>query len=490
MKISKIKNIAFASAFVTGNFFIMVANATATNYFDGVQYTHITNGNWTLGGTYTSGASISGTVPLIAGLSEQVRFPYYPPGPTPAYISLNSGTYTLSLNISGMSGNFIDLSSGCGGGALPACPTSGVGVFYRLQGNPTSTYVNAGNAVINGTNTLNLGSLSGNYYFGISLWTTGANYILSDLVLTDGTVVQVVIPSVNLAPNAYALRSVYNIQSASMNAGLSYDCNVFDKEGFCLSTGGRYSVTNTPETSTTSGLLIGSYKYDKNIRVGAWVDQNLSTNNTDGVKLSNSKPLFGFFGAWTERPDGLGYEVKVSAGYGDKDVTITRELVNEGEAQLKSRGIQTVSSFGMALDSNWIASPYVGAKYVSIKRGGYAERGTNGLGYDAVTQETTSALAGVSLKGKIDGQTFAVVSAGAEHDFSHNVSQYAAFSGNGTVTTNTFNSKPQKTRPVVSAGVYYDIDKAQRLGLNATYRQEAFETTTSTTALATYTVGF
>jgi hypothetical protein len=275
-----------------------------------------------------------------------------------------------------------------------------------------------------------------------------------------------------------------------MNAGLSYDCNVFDKEGFCLSTGGRYSVTNTPETSTTSGLLIGSYKYDKNIRVGAWVDQNLSTNNTDGVKLGNSKPLFGFFGAWTERPDGLGYEVKVSAGYGDKDVTITRELVNEGEAQLKSRGIQTVSSFGMALDSNWIASPYVGAKYVSIKRGGYAERGTNGLGYDAVTQETTSALAGVSLKGKIDGQTFAVVSAGAEHDFSHNVSQYAAFSGNGTVTTNTFNSKPQKTRPVVSAGVYYDIDKAQRLGLNATYRQEAFETTTSTTALATYTVGF
>lgn len=297
-------------------------------------------------------------------------------------------------------------------------------------------------------------------------------------------------PLVDLAPNAFALRSVYNIQSAALNAGLSYDCNVFDKEGFCLSTGGRYSTTNSPETSTTSGLLIGSYKYDKNIRVGAWVDQNLSTNNTDGVKLGNSKPLFGFFGAWAERTDGLGYEVKVSAGYGEKDVTITRDLVNEGEAQLKSKGIQTVSSFGIAIDSNWVASPYLGAKYVSIKRGGYAERGTNGLGYDAVTQETTSAVAGVSLKGKIDAQTFTVLSVGAEHDFSHNVSQYAAFSSNATVTSNAFNSNPQKTRPVVSAGVYYDLDKTQRLGLNATHRQEAFQSTATTSALATYTVGF
>jgi hypothetical protein len=260
---------------------------------------------------------------------------------------------------------------------------------------------------------------------------------------------------------------------------------VFDKEGFCLSTGGRYSVTNSPETTTTSGLLIGSYKYDKNIRLGAWVDQNLSTQNPDGIKLSNSNPLFGVFGAWAERNDGLGYEVKVSAGYGDKDVEVTRSSTNAGTAQLRMRGISTVSSYGLPVEGGLIAAPYVGVKYTSINRAGYTEAGSGGLTYDSLHQESTTAMAGAKLSGKIDTETSFMVSAGVEHDLNHNIGQYSA----GANTT-AFNSNVQKTRPVVSAGVYYDIDKTQRLGLNATVRQEAFQSTSSTTALATYTVGF
>jgi hypothetical protein len=295
---------------------------------------------------------------------------------------------------------------------------------------------------------------------------------------------------IDLSPNAFALRSVYNIQSAALNAGLSYDCNVFDKQGICLSTGGRYSTTNSPQTSTTSGLLIGSYKYDKNIRLGAWVDQNLSTNNTNGIKLGNSKPLLGVFGVWSERNDGLGYEVKVSAGYGDKDIEVTRTATNQGSAKITSKGIQSISSYGIALDSNWIAAPYAGLKYVSISRGSYTEGGSSALTYNNLRQETTSVIAGVKFTGKIDQQTFTVLSVGVEHDLKHNVGQYSAYDSNFTVTTAVFNSKPQKTRPVISAGVFYDIDKTQRIGLNAIHRQEAFQTTTSTTALATYTVGF
>ena len=296
--------------------------------------------------------------------------------------------------------------------------------------------------------------------------------------------------SVDLASNAYALRSVYNIQSAALNAGLSYDCNVFDKQGICLSTGGRYSTTNSPQATTTSGLLIGSYKYDKNIRLGAWVDQNLSTNNTDGIKLGNSKPLLGVFGVWSERNDGLGYEVKVSAGYGDKDIDVTRSATNQGSAKITSKGIQSISSYGIALDSNWIAAPYAGVKYVSISRGSYTEGGSSALTYNNLRQETTSVIAGVKFTGKIDAKTFTVLSAGVEHDLNHNVGKYSAYDSNFTVTSAVFNLKPQKTRPAISAGVFYDIDKTQRIGLNAIHRQEAFQTTTSTTALATYTVGF
>lgn len=306
------------------------------------------------------------------------------------------------------------------------------------------------------------------------------HFVLDDLVLSSNLSVA------DLSLNAYALRSVYNIQSATLNAGLSYDCTVFDKEGVCLSTGGRYSTTNLPSASATSGLLIGSYKYDKNIRLGAWVDQNLSTNNADGLKLGNSKPLLGVFGVWSERNDGLGYEVKVSAGYGEKDLTVTRTSSNEGSAKVNMKGIQSVSSYGIALDADWIAAPYAGLKYVSISRGGYTEGGSSALTYDTLRQETTSVVAGVKFTGKIDPQTFAVLSAGVEHDLNHNVGQYSAGSSN----TTAFNSDVKKTRPVVSAGVYYDLDKTQRLGLNGVVRQEPFQSTSSTSAMATYTVGF
>lgn len=491
MKNLKIKSLAVASAFVVGNLLTLVANATATNYLDGLQYSvNAYSGNTS--GVINSSTSLTinnGNFPPSSLAFPLRDFTTNPP--TPTYTpTLAAGTYTFSFNYAGPAGVFGSIgTNGCsisgGGNNLPQCP-SNISVFYRPQGATSSTYLNDGLAVTVGTNNLSFTlANAAPIYLGMTLWEANQTYTISNILLTDGTIVQVVTPSVNLAPNAYALRSVYNIQSAALNAGLSYDCNVFDKEGICLSTGGRYSTTNSPETTTTSGLLIGSYQYDKNVRLGAWVDQNLSTNNTDGVKLSNNEPLFGVFGAWSERNDGLGYEVKVSAGYGDKDVEVTRTEANQGSAKINSRGIQTVSSFGVAIDGDWIAAPYVGAKYLSVKRGAYTEGGSSALTYDTLRQETTSAMAGVKFTGKIDPQTFTVLSAGVEHDLDHNVGQYSATSGDSS----EFNSNIQKTRPVVSAGIFYDIDKTQRLGLNATHRQEAFQSTATTSLLATYTVG-
>jgi Autotransporter beta-domain len=479
----KLKNIAVASAFVAGNLFFISANATSTNYFIGEQYSTYegSSGNSVVG-TFASNTSvtITGTSTTTGNFSIPTAYPSTGTNISrnATYMSLGAGTYNFSFSYSGPAATFVGICSGGGG----PCP-SGLGAFWRLSGQSVSTYFATAGDAVGATNSFSLTLASpGQIYVGLTNWYLGA-MTFSDIVLTDGSVVT---PSVDLAPNAYALRSVYNIQSAALNAGLSYDCNVFDKEGFCLSTGGRYSITNSPEATTTSGLLIGSYKYDKNIRVGAWVDQNLSTQNADGIKLSNNEPLFGVFGAWAERNDGLGYEVKVSAGYGDKDVTVTRTSTNEGSAKINSRGIQTISSYGVAIDGDWVAAPYVGVKYVSLKRGAYTEGGSSALTYDNLRQESTSVVAGVKFTGKIDPQTFTVLSAGVEQDLSNNVGQYSAGSSN----TTAFNSNVQKTRPVVSAGVYYDIDKMQRVGLNATHRQEAFQSTATTSALATYTVGF
>ncbi len=439
MKNLRIKTVAVGSAIFTG--VLCHADVYATDLYNGAPGTLTTNQNLIV--------NLSST--LATGTVINFSITGYIINPT-----LTSGAVRLNT-ATNISGSYVG---------------AGIFNFSTTSSTQTGQVTSTGSVA-----SIGLG-LSGNYGGG-----SPTSWVISNLYIYTGSSSA---PSVDLAPNAYALRSVYNMQSVALNAGLSYDCNVFDKEGLCLSTGGRYSTTNSPQATTTSGLLIGSYKYDKNVRVGAWVDQNLSTQNADGIKLSNNAPLFGVFGVWAERNDGLGYEVKVSAGYGDKDVTVTRTSTNEGSSKVNSRGLQTVSSYGIALDSNWIAAPYVGMKYVSLKRGGYTEGGSSALTYDNLRQESTSVIAGVKFTGKIDPKTFTVLSAGVEQDLNNNVGQYSAGSSN----TTAFNSNVQKTRPVVSAGVFYDIDKTQRVGLNAMHRQEAFQSTASTTALATYTVGF
>jgi len=438
----KLKNIVIVSTFVAGNLFAL--SASSVTLYSGAP------------GNLAAGPNAIANISLLSAGST---------------VNYSITAYVTNPNLS---------QSNPYNGALSIYSTTSVG--STRVGNSGSLTFGTSAVTLTGSFVTTADGLMLGWGGAGSIGAGGTTWTLTNLVVTSGSS-----SSVDLTPNAYALRSVYNVQSAALNAGLSYDCNVFDKEGMCLSTGGRYSVATSPETTTTSGLLIGSYKYDKNVRLGAWVDQNLSVKNVDGIKLSNSQPLFGVFGVWSERNDGLGYEVKVSAGYGDKDVTVTRTSTNEGSSKIQSRGIQTVSSYGISIDGDWIAAPYVGVKYTSLKRGSYVEGGSSGaLTYDTLRQETTAALAGVKFTGKIDPQTFAVVSAGVETDLSTNNGQYSAGSSNTIV----FNANPQRTRPVVSAGVYYDIDKTQRLGVNATVRQEAFESTSSTSVLATYTVGF
>ena len=41
-----------------------------------------------------------------------------------------------------------------------------------------------------------------------------------------------------------------------------------------------------------------------------------------------------------------------------------------------------------------------------------------------------------------------------------------------------------------SAGLFYDVNRRERLGFNVLWQQQPFIATNTTTALATYTIGF
>lgn len=302
-----------------------------------------------------------------------------------------------------------------------------------------------------------------------------------------------------LQASASQLRGAYNLQSAIINTGLSYDCTTFDKNGICLSAGGRITDTVNPATNSQGALLIASYRANENFRVGGYLDQNLSSNDSRGINLDNSTPMGGLFAVWNQNTDGTGYQVRLAAGYSDKDVTISRAATGSAEAgrgnsSLRSQAYSAIVSRGIQVnDSRWIASPYLGVRYTKIKRAGYTEDLTadvqNPLTYSGLSQETTTALAGIRFNGQFGDKVNVLASAGVESDITHNTGNYSATGVDG-LTPIAFNQNIRHVRPVAQAGVRYAIDKRQTVGANMLYRQEAFNSTHSVTGIVNYEIGF
>jgi hypothetical protein len=256
--------------------------------------------------------------------------------------------------------------------------------------------------------------------------------------------------------------------------------------------------------NNTSGLLIAAYRPHPNYRIGTYVDQNLSVNNAGStVSLGNNTPLIGLFGAWNQRLDGTGAEIKVSAAYGQKNINVTRAVVGSdatasepgsGGSKLNSRGTQLTAKYGFATTPQVIISPYAGFRYTQNNMGGYTEGASSSvtapLSYAALNTNATTALAGVGAAYRLIPKGTIFASAGVETDTN---TANGSYSGkNATIaglTPVNFNANPVKTRPTAMLGASYEIEKNQRLGITGIYRQESYQAVSTTSVMATYTVG-
>ena len=303
----------------------------------------------------------------------------------------------------------------------------------------------------------------------------------------------------SLVNTANALAPVYAMQNAVLVNSFTYDCTLFDVNNICISVGGRNTqVSAANGLNNTCALLIAAYRPHPNYRIGAYADQNLSVNNAGStVNLSNNTPLIGIFGAWIQNQEGTGAEVRVSAAYGQKDTTITRQVVGlsepgSGSSTLNSQGAQVTAKYGFAVADKAIVSPYVGVRYTQNNMGGYTEGSsatvTAPLTYSALNTSATTALAGVGASYKVIPTVTAFASAGVETDTNTSNGTYSATGINGLTPVN-FNPNPVRTRPTATLGAYYDVAKNQRLGITGIYRQEAYQAVSTTTVMATYTIG-
>lgn len=351
-------------------------------------------------------------------------------------------------------------------------------------------------SVLTGLTSNNItGATSGNYN-GFTWTLNNSSSGIWDLIVKGASTADT---QQSLAGNVAALQSTYTLQNSVLANSFSYDCSVFGVNNICVSAGGRNTaVSATNGLNNTSALLIAAYRLHANYRIGAYADQNLSVNNAGSiVNLGNNTPLIGIFGAWQERLDGTGAEVKVSAAYGQKNTTISRQVIGTSEAgsgssQLISQGAQITAKYGFGMADHIVTSPYAGIRYTQNNMGGYTEgistSVTAPLTYSALNTNATTALAGLGASYRGIAQTTLFASAGVESDMNTSNGTYSA-TGIVGLTPISFNANPVKTRPTASVGAYYDIEKNQRLGVAGIYRQEPYQSVSTTTVIATYTIG-
>jgi len=300
---------------------------------------------------------------------------------------------------------------------------------------------------------------------------------------------------------ASKLRGAFSSQAVATNyANMNtYDCNLFDAKGLCISVGGQQSYVDSPSSNFTSTVVVAGYRVSPTFRVGGFLNQNLNNSTSRNVDISNANPLMGLFAVWNQNEDHLGYQVKVANAYQDKDVTTIRDAVETSEAGRGNTELNTQSYVGelsyafLANEDKTLIRPYAAVRYTRIKQDAYTEEATSAvtapLSYKSLIDRSTSALGGVKVDHKLAEKLNLKASLGIEQDLYHHVDNLTATGVSG-LTSESFNDNIKRTRPVASIGAYYMPAKNQRISADLYYQQLPFQSTASTTAYLNYMIGF
>jgi hypothetical protein len=301
-----------------------------------------------------------------------------------------------------------------------------------------------------------------------------------------------------LAITANRLRASYNKISAASHFPTSntYDCNLFDAKGMCVSAGGRYTYAEGPHSHSTAGVVVLGYKVSPSIRIGGFLDQSVNNDAPTGIQISNKNPMMGAFVYWNQNPNELGYQVKLANTYQDKDLTLTRDVLGTSESGTGKTGLMTQSyvgelSYAFMYKENTLVRPYFGLRYTSINQDAYTETGvTTPLTYSKLKDETIAALMGVKLKHQLTEKTTLTGSLGIEQDIDHKVGNFEATGLSGLTSENFSGGTRHNTRALASLGAYYSIAKSQRLSGEVMFQQLPFQNSMGGTVYANYMIGF
>ena len=458
-------------------------NLTATNTYTGP--TTISNDGSTL--SLSGGGSIATSNGVINKGTFNIR---EKAGNVSALSYNQSSTGTLAMNFSASSNQKMNISGTASvGGSLSLTASPGSYVVGRY------TLLTAINGVTGTFSSLLASSLDNYTSYNYSL-----SYDANDVYLNLFSGPGLVDTQSSLHTSAQRVRSIFNTAAISTNfANMNtYDCNLFDIKGLCISAGGRYTTVDDPSANSSSAVVVVGYKASPNIRIGGFLDQNFNNTTPTGIHIANKNPMMGAFAVWNKNADGTGVQIKVANAYQDKDVTTTRDVIDTSEAGTGSTKLNTQSyvgelSYAFTFKDKTLVRPYLALRHTTIKQDAYTEDTTASvtapLTYAALEDKSTTALLGIKLNHALTPKANLTASLGIEQDLNNKVDQYAA-SGVSGLTSENFNDNIKQTRPVASLGAYYAVSKTQRISGDVYYQQLPFQSTGSTTAYFNYTIGF
>lgn len=298
-----------------------------------------------------------------------------------------------------------------------------------------------------------------------------------------------------------ALHDLYNLQAQQISSAFQYDCAAFDKNGVCLSVGGRFVDVGTNSAHAADAFFIGGYRLSNGFSIGDFLDMAAAPKGGQGIEV-DSVPLIGVYADWAQRPDGAGLAAHFSAGFNKDDVTLTRSVVafppfffsepGSGTTSVYTRGISGMFTYGVPFEGGTVI-PYLGLQHTSISRGGYTEAGSafviDPLTFSTLTDSQTTVSLGVHGAHRISPHWTLKGTLGFEHDFVRHLgaNSFTSALGNGAIN---FGNTYRATRGVAAIGGDFDVDANHKVVTSLTYRQEAFNAQTSLSGLVAYQVGF
>jgi len=242
-------------------------------------------------------------------------------------------------------------------------------------------------------------------------------------------------------------------------------------------------------------VWVGGYKLSDTLRVAGFYHRNLSHNTPVIFKLSDKTPMTGGLIVWNQKPNKLGYQLKLANAYQQKNATLTREVVGsseegKGQTVIEAESYVAELQYGYQFSTDTVMHPYFAARSAVIKQDAYTETGLSSpLSFNEIKDKSTTVLLGLKFNTDLSHNLSLKGSLGVEHDIEHSVDKLAptGISGLSTVSlTDSFN----KTRPVVSLGFDYALKPNHRLSGILQYQELPYESKTESNAYLYYTIGF